>query len=184
MSIEHRFGCGRPSGKIAESRSAVADPLQSLSFLSIYAVSCNELSGRCRRVALQSRAVVFDLSDEQAAIQRLARDFAQQEVKPAAEELDREKRFPYEIVAKLGALGLMGVPYPEEYGGGGADALSYPLVGVALSFPPSSQDAGRSTFLRFQAKRRKRSCARLHRTMPSRAAMDWRQRSRAAARGG
>ena len=40
----------------------------------------------------------------------------------------REKRFPYEIVAKLGELGLMGVPYPEEYGGGGADTLSYALV--------------------------------------------------------
>ena len=77
---------------------------------------------------LRSRAVNFDLTDEQAAIQRLARDFAQQEVKPVAEELDREKRFPYEIVAKLGELGLMGVPYPEQYGGGGADTLSYALV--------------------------------------------------------
>ena len=45
-------------------------------------------------VAVQSRAVIFDLTDEQAAIQGLARDFARQEVKPAAEELDREKRFP------------------------------------------------------------------------------------------
>ena len=70
----------------------------------------------------------FDLTDEQRAIQRLARDFAQNEVAPVAEELDREKRFPYEIVAKLGELGLMGVPYPEEYGGGGADTLSYALV--------------------------------------------------------
>ena len=72
--------------------------------------------------------MVFDLTDEQAAIQRLARDFAQQEVKPVAEALDREKRFPYEIVAKLGKLGLMGVPYPEEHGGGGADTLAYALV--------------------------------------------------------
>ena len=45
-----------------------------------------------------------------------------------AEELDRTKSFPYEIVAKLGELGLMGIPYPEEYGGGGADNLSYALV--------------------------------------------------------
>jgi len=71
---------------------------------------------------------MFDLNDEQTAIQRLVRDFAQQEVKPVAEELDREKRFPYEIVAKLGELGLMGIPYPEEYGGGGADTLSYALA--------------------------------------------------------
>jgi alkylation response protein AidB-like acyl-CoA dehydrogenase len=71
---------------------------------------------------------MFDLSDEQAAIRRLVRDFAQQEVKPVAEELDREKRFPYEIVRKLGELGLMGIPYPQEYGGGGADTLSYALA--------------------------------------------------------
>jgi short-chain 2-methylacyl-CoA dehydrogenase len=70
----------------------------------------------------------FDLTDEQKDIQRLARDFAQQEVKPAAEELDRTKSFPYEIVAKLGELGLMGMPFPEEYGGAGADNLSYALV--------------------------------------------------------
>ena len=56
------------------------------------------------------------------------RDFARQEVAPVAEELDREKRFPYEIVAKLGELGLMGIPFPEEYGGGGGDTLSYALA--------------------------------------------------------
>jgi alkylation response protein AidB-like acyl-CoA dehydrogenase len=72
--------------------------------------------------------VNLDLTDEQREIQRLARDFATQEVLPVAEELDREKRFPYEIVAKLGELGLMGVPYPEEHGGGGADTLSYALA--------------------------------------------------------
>jgi short/branched chain acyl-CoA dehydrogenase len=70
----------------------------------------------------------FDLSDDQKNIQRLARDFAQQEVKPVAEELDRTKAFPYEIVAELGELGLMGMPFPEEYGGGGADNLSYALA--------------------------------------------------------
>ena len=56
------------------------------------------------------------------------RDFAENEVRPVAEELDREKRFPYEIVAKLGELGLMGIPYPQEYGGGGADNLSYAIA--------------------------------------------------------
>src|SRR5215208_6795838 len=74
------------------------------------------------------RAVDLDLTSEQREIQRLARDFATGEVMPAAEELDRDKRFPYEIVEKLGGLGLMGVPYPQEYGGGGADTLSYALV--------------------------------------------------------
>jgi alkylation response protein AidB-like acyl-CoA dehydrogenase len=70
----------------------------------------------------------FDLTDEQKNIQRLARDFAQQEVKPVAEELDRTKSFPYEIVGKLAELGLMGMPFPEEYGGSGADNFSYALA--------------------------------------------------------
>src|ERR671934_268325 len=70
----------------------------------------------------------FELSPEQKLIQRTVRDFARQEVAPVAEELDREHRFPYEIVAKLGELGLMGIPFPEEYGGGGADTLSYALA--------------------------------------------------------
>ena len=70
----------------------------------------------------------FDLTDEQQDIRRLVRDFADGEVRPVAEELDREKRFPYEIVAKLGGLGLMGIPYPEEFGGGGADNLSYAIA--------------------------------------------------------
>src|SRR5213592_629714 len=70
----------------------------------------------------------FDLNQEQRLIQSTVRDFAQSEIAPVAEELDREKRFPYEIVAKLGELGLMGIPFPEEYGGGGADTLSYALA--------------------------------------------------------
>jgi len=82
--------------------------------------------------------VNFDLSDDQAAIQRLARDFARGEVKPVAEELDREKRFPYELVAQMGKLGLMGIPYPERYGGGGADTLSYALVVEELARVDSS----------------------------------------------
>ena len=80
----------------------------------------------------------FDLSDEQQAIRALARDFADAEIRPAAEELDRTKSFPYEIVGKLGELGLMGVPYPEEVGGGGADNLSYALVIEELARVDSS----------------------------------------------
>jgi short/branched chain acyl-CoA dehydrogenase len=82
--------------------------------------------------------VNFDLTDEQQNIRRLVRDFAEGEVKPVAEELDREKRFPYEIVEKLGELGLMGIPYPEEYGGGGADTLSYAIVIEELARVDSS----------------------------------------------
>jgi short-chain 2-methylacyl-CoA dehydrogenase len=82
--------------------------------------------------------VHFDLTDEQRDIQRLVRDFAQQEVAPVAEELDREKRFPYEIVEKLGGLGLMGITYPQEYGGGGADTLSYAVAIEELARVDSS----------------------------------------------
>ena len=80
----------------------------------------------------------FELSDEQRLLRDTVRDFARQEVAPVAEELDREKRFPYEIVAKLGELGLMGIPFPQEYGGGGADTLSYVLAVEELARIDSS----------------------------------------------
>jgi alkylation response protein AidB-like acyl-CoA dehydrogenase len=82
--------------------------------------------------------VDFDLSREQQLIQSTVRDFARAEIAPVAEELDREKRFPYEIVAKLGELGLMGIPFPEQYGGGGADTLSYVLAIEELARVDSS----------------------------------------------
>jgi short/branched chain acyl-CoA dehydrogenase len=80
----------------------------------------------------------FELSDEHRLIQNTVRDFAVQEVAPVAEELDREKRFPYEIVAKLGALGLMGIPFPQEHGGGGGDTLAYALAVEELTRVDSS----------------------------------------------
>jgi short-chain 2-methylacyl-CoA dehydrogenase len=80
----------------------------------------------------------FDLGDEHRLIQRTVRDFAAQEVAPVAEELDREKRFPYEIVAKLAGLGLMGIPFPQEYGGGGGDSLAYALAVEELTRVDSS----------------------------------------------
>src|SRR5687768_824513 len=80
----------------------------------------------------------FDLSDDHELIRRTVRDFAEREVKPVAEELDREKRFPYEIVAKLGELNLMGIPFPEEYGGGGGDTLAYVLAVQELTRIDSS----------------------------------------------
>ena len=80
----------------------------------------------------------FDLTDEQREIQNAARDFAQGEIAPVAEELDREKRFPYEVVAQLGELGFMGMPIPEEWGGAGADTLSYALAIEELARVDSS----------------------------------------------
>ncbi|MGH2494125.1 MAG: acyl-CoA dehydrogenase family protein [Ktedonobacteraceae bacterium] len=67
----------------------------------------------------------FSLNEEQAAIRETCRDFAEQEIKPRAEEMDRTSQFPYDIVHKMGDLGLLGLPFPEEYGGAGADFLSY-----------------------------------------------------------
>src|SRR6266513_76496 len=80
----------------------------------------------------------FDLTDEQRLLRDTVRDFARQEVAPAAEELDRTKSFPYELVAKMGELGLMGIPFPEEYGGGGADSLAYALAVEELTRVDSS----------------------------------------------
>src|SRR5687767_8898890 len=80
----------------------------------------------------------FELPDDHKAIQSLVRDFAQNEVRPVAEHLDKTKSFPYEIVAKLGELGLMGIPFPEEYGGGGGDSLAYALAVEELTRVDSS----------------------------------------------
>src|SRR5579864_9207125 len=67
----------------------------------------------------------FTLNEEQLAIRETCRDFAEQEIRPRAEEMDRTGEFPYDIVRKMGELGLLGLPFPEEYGGAGADFLSY-----------------------------------------------------------
>src|SRR3954447_16903959 len=84
------------------------------------------------------RDMDFLLSDDNGAIQELVRDFARNEIAPVAEQLDREKRFPYEIVGKLGELGLMGIPFPEEHGGGGGDTLAYALAVEELARVDSS----------------------------------------------
>jgi butyryl-CoA dehydrogenase len=67
----------------------------------------------------------FSLSDEQQMIRDLCRDFADNEIKPRAEEMDRTGAFPYDLMRKMGELGLLGLPLPEEYGGAGADFLTY-----------------------------------------------------------
>jgi short/branched chain acyl-CoA dehydrogenase len=82
--------------------------------------------------------VDFELSDEQRLLRDTVRDFARNEVAPVAEQLDRTKSFPYELVAKMGGLGLMGIPFPEEYGGGGADTLAYALAVEELARVDSS----------------------------------------------
>ena len=75
----------------------------------------------------------FDLSEEQRAIQALCREFARDEVAPRAEEMDRNEEFPYELVRKMAELGLMGLPFPEKYGGAGADTVSYALAVMEIA---------------------------------------------------
>jgi short/branched chain acyl-CoA dehydrogenase len=82
--------------------------------------------------------VDLDLSPEHELIRSTVREFAERRVAPVAEELDREKRFPYELVAELAGLGLMGMTIPEEYGGGGTDTLSYAIAIEELTRVDSS----------------------------------------------
>jgi short-chain 2-methylacyl-CoA dehydrogenase len=72
--------------------------------------------------------VNFDVEREHKLVRDTVRGFALERIAPVAEELDREKRFPYELVAELAELGLMGMTIPETYGGGGTDTLSYAIA--------------------------------------------------------
>ncbi|MFB5663163.1 acyl-CoA dehydrogenase family protein [Alteribacillus sp. HJP-4] len=70
----------------------------------------------------------FELSKEQKMIKNMVKDFAEQEIAPKAVEIDRDARFPEETFKRMGSLGLLGIPFPEEYGGSGGDTLSYALA--------------------------------------------------------
>ncbi len=70
----------------------------------------------------------FHLSKEQHMLRKMYRDFAENEVKPLAEEVDEEERFPEETVKKMAKLGMMGIYFPKEYGGAGADVLAYVMA--------------------------------------------------------
>ncbi|MCD7844662.1 MAG: acyl-CoA dehydrogenase [Oscillospiraceae bacterium] len=69
----------------------------------------------------------FQLSREQQMLRQMYREFAENEVKPLAAAIDEEERFPWETVQKMAPLGLLGIYFPKEYGGGGADVLSYAM---------------------------------------------------------
>lgn len=75
----------------------------------------------------------FQLTKEQEFVRKMVRDFAVKEVEPIAAEIDAEHRFPTENVEKMGKLGLLGVPFPKEYGGSGGDQLSYAITVEELS---------------------------------------------------
>jgi alkylation response protein AidB-like acyl-CoA dehydrogenase len=82
--------------------------------------------------------MLFDLDDETELLRRTVREFAEGEVAPVAEHLDRTKSFPYELVAKMGELGWMGIPFPEEYGGAGGTTLQYAIAVEELTRVDSS----------------------------------------------
>jgi short-chain 2-methylacyl-CoA dehydrogenase len=94
--------------------------------------------GAYRAATISGGAVDFDLTPEQELIRDTVRTFARERVQPVAAELDLEGRFPYELVAELAELGLMGLPIPEEHGGAGGDTLSYAIAIEELTRVDSS----------------------------------------------
>jgi butyryl-CoA dehydrogenase len=75
----------------------------------------------------------FQLSKEQEFVRKMVREFAENEVDPIAAEVDKEHRFPEETVKKMGPLGMLGIPFPKEWGGAGGDNLSYAITVEELS---------------------------------------------------
>lgn len=106
----------------------------------------------------------FTFTEEQILLQQMVREFAQNEIAPEIERMELEDRFPREVIRKMGKLGLMGIPIPEEWGGSGADFVSYILaieeiskvsatVGVILSVHTS---VGTMPLLRYGTEKQKR----------------------------
>jgi len=70
----------------------------------------------------------FELNEEQQMIRKMVRDFAENEIRPIAKEMDASEEFPWDVIRKMGSLGLMGLTIPEEYGGAGADTITYAIA--------------------------------------------------------
>jgi alkylation response protein AidB-like acyl-CoA dehydrogenase len=105
----------------------------------------------------------FELSSEQQMIKDMVRSFAQNEIAPKAEELDRTASFPIDIFKKMGKLGLLGIPFPEKYGGSGGDTISYAIAveeigracgGTGLSYA-ATVSLGASPFYYFGTEKQK-----------------------------
>jgi alkylation response protein AidB-like acyl-CoA dehydrogenase len=82
--------------------------------------------------------VDFEIDQDHRLLRETVREFAEQEIAPVAEDLDKTKHFPYDIVKRLGELDLMGIPFPEQYGGAGGDSLAYAMVVEELARVDSS----------------------------------------------
>lgn len=85
----------------------------------------------------------FDFSEEQLQIQSIARDFAQKRIAPVAADFDKSGEFPLENIREMGALGLMGIEVPTEYGGAGMDAIAYVLAMIEIA----AADCAHSTIM-------------------------------------
>jgi short/branched chain acyl-CoA dehydrogenase len=83
-------------------------------------------------------AMDFDLPDEHVTLRGTVRAFAENVIAPVAEEIDRERRFPVDIIRQLAGMGLLGVPVPAEHGGAGSDTLAYAIVVEELARVDSS----------------------------------------------
>ena len=77
--------------------------------------------------------MLFKTTEEHEALRMQVREFVETEVKPIAATLDKENRFPHEAIKKFAEMGMMGLPYPKEYGGAGKDILSYAIAVEELS---------------------------------------------------
>ena len=75
----------------------------------------------------------FELTKEQSFVRQMVRNFAETEVEPLAAEIDAEHRFPVETVEKMAKYGLLGIPFPTEFGGAGGDHISYAITVEELS---------------------------------------------------
>ena len=88
---------------------------------------CEKLDNPIIFIVKEQKTMDFHLSKEHLLVRKMYREFAENEVKPLAEELDEEERFPMETVEKMAKLGMMGIYFPKQYGGAGGDVLSYAL---------------------------------------------------------
>ncbi|RLL45530.1 acyl-CoA dehydrogenase [Oceanobacillus piezotolerans] len=107
----------------------------------------------------------FELTKEQQMVQTLVHDFAEQEIKPRAIELDKEAIFPADIFEQMGKLGFLGIPFPEQYGGSGGDTVAYAIAvmeigracgGTGLSYA-AAVSLGASPFYYFGTEEQKQS---------------------------
>ena len=107
----------------------------------------------------------FELTKEQKMLQEMVRDFAEKEIKPYAREVDETSEMRYETFEKLGKLGLLGIPFPEEYGGAGGDTISYAIAveeigkacgGTGLSYAANTS-LGASPFIILGQKNKSRN---------------------------